>query len=149
MSELKVQFGCGSNILEGWENHDGEVDITKELPYKENSVDFILIEHCLEHVNCACGMHFLMEARRILKPGGVLRVCVPAALEMPTREHCIDLITGHGHQMIFNEQVLARMLDLAAFTNIGWSKRKEIDGHHKVIGLLKDDLETLRMEAVK
>lgn len=135
--------------MEGWQNHDSEVDITKRLPYEDNTVDFILIEHCLEHVNCADGFGFLAESHRILKPGGILRVCVPAALMMEDTGHAIDLIVGHGHQMIYDEDTLGRMIFLAGFEIILPSSRKDCDQHWKTIGKEKDDMETLRMEAVK
>jgi predicted SAM-dependent methyltransferase len=149
MSELKVQFGCGSNILDGWRNHDSDANICGRLPYNDNVVDFILIEHCLEHVNCADGFRFLKEAHRILKPGGTLRVCVPMALEMPTVEHCVDLLTGHGHQTVYDRQILRGMLQIAGFKEQLDSGRKDCDGHWRVIGMEKDDLETLRMEGIK
>lgn len=146
---MKVQFCCGGNKLDGWNNHDSEVDITQRLPYDDNTVDFILIEHGLEHVNCGHGFLFLCECHRILKSGGVLRVCVPNALQMPTKEHCIDLITGHGHQMIYNWSTLGEMLRLAGFDSVWVSGRKDCDQHWKTIGREKDELETLRMEGVK
>lgn len=149
MSELKINLGCGSNRLDGWSNHDNDVDITKPLPWLYESADCILIEHCLEHVNCADGFRFLKESYRILKKRGGLRICVPKALEMPTEDHCRDLILGHGHQMIYNEHILARMMVLAGFQNVCTTRRKDCDGHWKVIGRDKDDLETLRMEGTK
>jgi len=39
----KLNLGCGGNILDGWENHDMDLDITKPLPYDGNSIDFIFI----------------------------------------------------------------------------------------------------------
>ncbi len=75
---MKIQFGSSGNIMDGWLNlqeHDG--DITKPLPFKNDSVDFILIEHVLEHVTPLQGFRFLKEARRILKVCGVIRVIVP------------------------------------------------------------------------
>jgi predicted SAM-dependent methyltransferase len=145
-----VQFCCGGNRIEGWDNHDQDTaDITKRLPYGDNTVDFILCEHGLEHVNCGHGWLFLRECWRILKPDGVLRVCVPKALEMLDLGHCIDLIIGHGHQMIYNEEILGKMMNLAGLVHAHKTERKDCDQHWKTIGLAKDDLETLRMEAVK
>lgn len=75
---MKLQFGSGPNILEGWTNlqeHDG--DITRRLNFDDASVDFVFTEHCVEHVTPLQGFRFFKECRRILKPGGVLRVIVP------------------------------------------------------------------------
>ena len=148
---VKVNLGCGSNILEGFDNRDSDVNITQRLPYLDNSVDFILIEHCLEHVNCADGLKFLDEAYRILKKGGVLRVCVPVLyLIIPhNRNHARDLCLGHGHQNLYTQESLGQMLWCAGFEAWVATVRAECDGHWKVIGAEKDHMETLRIEATK
>ena len=68
----KINFGCGGNFLEGWENYDAEVDITKPLPFEDSSTDFILAEHVYEHIKPREGILFLRECHRILKPTGVI-----------------------------------------------------------------------------
>ena len=149
---MNIQFCCGHNKLDGWVNHDSEVDITQRLPYDDNTVDFILIEHGLEHVNCAQGLQFLDEAYRILSPRGTIRVCVPTLEKIDgdmSHSHARDLCLGHGHQNLFSELTLMQMLWCAAFRNITRTGRKDCDSHWKTIGREKDDLETLRMEAVK
>jgi SAM-dependent methyltransferase len=146
---LNVQFGAGSNLLAGWSNHDGEVNINSPLPYADGSVDAILIEHCLEHTDCAHGLKFLDEANRILKPGGRIRICVPILARISDRNHARDLILGHGHQMLFTQESLTQMLGCAGFIKIVETKRAAVDGHWQVIGIARDDLETLRMEADK
>jgi SAM-dependent methyltransferase len=74
----KIQFGHGGHILEGWLNlEQHQADITKPLAFKDDSVDFIFTEHCVEHVTPQQGYKFLLEAHRILKPHGVIRVIVP------------------------------------------------------------------------
>jgi predicted SAM-dependent methyltransferase len=146
---MKLNLGCGSNRLAGWENHDADVDITKPLPWKSGTVDFILIEHCLEHVNGAQGYLFMEEALRILKPGGILRICVPVLARLD-RAHARDIITGHGHQMVYNLQNMVDMLLIAGFDTVTEVIiDKTMDGHWKVIGEDKDNKETLRVEARK
>lgn len=146
---LKVQFGCGGNQLEGFKNHDSDVDISKPLPYGNDSVDFIFIEHCLEHVNSHQATDFLKEALRILKPRGVIRICVPQLRNIRDRAHALGLIYGHGHQMIYSLPTLERMLWAVGFSSFCETSRHETDGHYRVIGSEKDDMETLRMEAMK
>ena len=148
---MKVQFGSGSNILEGFDNRDSETNITQRLPYLDNSVDFILIEHCLEHVNCADGLKFMDEAYRILKKDGLLRICVPTLnLIIPhNRTHARDLILGHGHQNLYTQESLTQMLWCAGFEKVYTTMRSECDRHWMVIGAEKDHMETLRMEARK
>jgi predicted SAM-dependent methyltransferase len=147
---MNIQFACGGNKLEGWINHDSDADIRGRLPYEDGVADWVFIEHGLEHVNSHEGLAFMRECHRILKPGGVLRVCVPELRRLfMTREHMSDLILGHGHQMVYSSDSLAGMLVAAGFDAIWETGRKEIDSHWKTIGREKDDLETLRMEAVK
>src|SRR5439155_644179 len=75
---VRIQFGHGGHMLDGWINlEQHQADITKPLAFKDDSVDFILIEHCLEHVSPQDGYKFLLNAHRILKPSGVIRVVVP------------------------------------------------------------------------
>lgn len=79
----KIQFGHGGHILEGWLNlEQHQTDITKPLAFKNDSVDFILIEHVLEHVTPQQGYKFLLEAHRILKPNAVIRVIVPDIIKV-------------------------------------------------------------------
>ena len=149
MTKLKVQFGAGGNLLEGWINYDNNVNIAGPLPYESGVVDVILIEHCLEHVNAPDGYRFMCEAYRILKNGGVLRICVPTLAKISDRAHAADLILGHGHQMVYSKESLWEMLYTAGFLRIQTTARKNCDGHWKIIGKKKDDLETLRVEATK
>jgi predicted SAM-dependent methyltransferase len=75
---MNIQFGSGSNILEGWLNlQESNGDITKPLPFKNDSVDHVFTEHCVEHTTPLQGFRFFKECHRILKPNGVLRVIVP------------------------------------------------------------------------
>lgn len=86
----KVQFGSGGNILEGWKNlQEHDADITKPLEFADNSVDYILAEHVVEHVSHQDAWRFFKEALRILKKEGVLRVVVPDILKVakPTEEY--------------------------------------------------------------
>jgi SAM-dependent methyltransferase len=73
-----LQFGAGPNELPPpWENLTVEHDIRKPLRFETGSVSRILMEHVLEHVPYMAALSFLQEARRVLEPGGVLRVSVP------------------------------------------------------------------------
>lgn len=147
----KLNIGCGGNILEGFQNHDLDVDICKPLPWENDSVDFILAEHVFEHVPGPDAFRFLKECRRILKPGGVLRLCVPVidrerGLTKAAKE---DLIVNHGHLCAYTEELLIELVSVAGFIASNVTKRKDCDGHHRVIGVEKDDLETFRLEATK
>lgn len=146
--EIKVNFGCGGNILEGWKNHDIETPVESPLPYKDGEVDFILIEHCLEHITHIQALDFMIEARRILKPGGKLRVCIPVLTRLD-RPGATDIIRNHGHKAVWNERLLEDFFWVAGFSEWRATLRKDCDGHRRAIGEEKDMLETCRMEAVK
>ena len=73
----KIQLCCGDCRLEGWENYDREVDISKPLPFDSNSVNFIYLEHSIEHVTQKQAFGLLKDIHRVLLPGGVLRLCYP------------------------------------------------------------------------
>ena len=147
----KLHFGAGSNIVPGFENHDSDVDIRNPLPYADNTADVIFSEHMPEHVNCSQCLLFLEDARRILKPGGVLRLCVPVVGVHLKRELAHDLILNHGHQQALDRNIVITMLWAAGFElpNIVITGRKDCDGHFRVIGKERDDIETLRIEATK
>jgi SAM-dependent methyltransferase len=74
---MKLHLGCGSNILPGWDNHDKDVDLTKPLPFADDSFDFIFTEHVIEHLSPVDGWRFFIEARRVLKDGGIIRTAFP------------------------------------------------------------------------
>lgn len=151
MKNRFINLGCGKNLLPTpWKNYDAELDITKPLPFADNSVNRILIEHCLEHVSAPDGFRFMKEAHRVLEPGGVLRICVPELERMSLAER-EALIVGHGHLVVFNSRLLFDLLTTAGFPEdlIFECERAEIDGHWKVIGKALDDRETLRVEATK
>jgi predicted SAM-dependent methyltransferase len=47
------------------------------LPLSDRSVDVLYSSHMLEHLDREEAVAFLREARRVLRPGGTLRVSVP------------------------------------------------------------------------
>ena len=52
-------------------------DLSKPLPFPDNSVSAIYASHVLEHLYRNQAMALLSECKRVLKPGGVLRLVVP------------------------------------------------------------------------
>lgn len=88
---LKINLGCGTNRLHGWENHDDDVDITQRLPWDDGVADFILAEHVVEHVHYEQAIGFFRECHRILRNGGVCRIAVPSVtrvMKLATRDYC-------------------------------------------------------------
>jgi predicted SAM-dependent methyltransferase len=54
-----------------------EHDIADPLPLADACVDWVYAEHLIEHVSLTVGIRWLTEVRRILAPGGVLRLTTP------------------------------------------------------------------------
>jgi SAM-dependent methyltransferase len=52
-------------------------DLSRGIPFPDGSVDVIFHSNVLEHLDREIAEHFLGEARRALKPGGVHRIVVP------------------------------------------------------------------------
>lgn len=52
-------------------------DLTKRLPWADNSVDAVYSSYTLEHFSKQDGRHFLTECRRVLRVGGIIRILVP------------------------------------------------------------------------
>ena len=51
----------------------------RKLPFPDNSHDYIIASHFIEHRTADEGIIFLQECHRVLKPDGVLRLAVPDA----------------------------------------------------------------------
>lgn len=79
----KLNWGCGDKILEGWTNVDHEwfggniiSDIRKEpLPFVDNHFDVIVANHALSMLDYQVLPKALEELYRVLKPGGIIRIC--------------------------------------------------------------------------
>jgi predicted SAM-dependent methyltransferase len=52
-------------------------DVTRGLPLQTGSVDVLYSSHMFEHLDQQEVLLFLKEARRILRPGGTIRLAVP------------------------------------------------------------------------
>jgi predicted SAM-dependent methyltransferase len=83
-----LNLGCGTDYKEGWINIDNNTDnnITKldlnwdlrnPLPFPDNSVDFIFNEHFVEHLTPEESKIALLDFRRVMKKGGVMRIAMP------------------------------------------------------------------------
>jgi SAM-dependent methyltransferase len=81
----KLQIGTGPQPKAGWLNTDLKprgsdivyLDARGPLPFPNDSFDFIFAEHLIEHLDYLYGLRCISECRRVLKPGGVLRLATP------------------------------------------------------------------------
>lgn len=84
---LRVNLGCGPRTLKGWVNVDAARapavdvvwDVRKGLPFRDESCTAIFCEHMIEHLSRVDAARLLVESRRVLEPGGVIRVSTPDA----------------------------------------------------------------------
>ncbi len=84
---LKLNLGCGYNKLDGYINVDIDkkckpdviTDLEKKLPFKDSSVDEIIMFHVLEHLgqDTKTYLNIWKEFYRILKDQGVIKITVP------------------------------------------------------------------------
>jgi predicted SAM-dependent methyltransferase len=91
---IKVNLGCGGNWqVDGWLGIDNSntaftwqkgtvqnyinLDVTKGLPFADNSVDVLFSSHALEHFTYNEAIALLFEIYRVLKIGGSLCLVVP------------------------------------------------------------------------
>lgn len=78
-------LGHGAKVLPGWTNIDIEGDqartfawdLARPLPIPDRSIEFIYSEHFIEHLSLTAGAGLLAECRRVLAPGGVVRLSTP------------------------------------------------------------------------
>ncbi|GGM22051.1 methyltransferase domain-containing protein [Dactylosporangium sucinum] len=68
-----------------------EMDIAGPLPVDDGAVDWVFAEHLVEHVSLAVGIAWLTEVRRILRPGGLLRLTTP-----DLKVYCESYVNGDG-----------------------------------------------------
>ena len=84
-SKQFVNLGCGDRIHVDWINYDlharvpGVVacDFLKGIPLKDGSVSVVYSAAVLEHIRRSDVPRFFSECRRVLEPGGVVRIAVP------------------------------------------------------------------------
>ena len=85
MTELRrLNWGCGECVEPGWINSDVKggdgvlaCDIRKGLPLETDSIDYAVSIHALPEFHYKEIAGVLKELRRVLKPGGTLRLGLP------------------------------------------------------------------------
>jgi predicted SAM-dependent methyltransferase len=81
----RLHWGCGDNVVPGWINADRRErpgvaisgDIRDGLPLESGSIDYIVSIHALQDLPYFDVVPALEELRRVLVPGGVLRLGLP------------------------------------------------------------------------
>lgn len=173
---IRVNVGCGTNKLDGWQNYDAELDITKPLPFGNETVNFVLAEHVVEHVTYEEALGFFRECHRVLKSGGVMRIAVPSiqrvhdhanqayttfaskwAPENSLRGAMDAILHAHGHKAPWTESLLLASVYYVGFdevraTSPGESLHEalqDVEGHGRVISDEFNWIETTVVEGTK
>ena len=173
---LKLHIGCGNTYLAGWINidlarpgkrRDLRWDLRRGLPFPDGAVEAIFSEHFFEHLEVADGLRFLKECKRVLAPGGVLRIGVPDLeryihsylgadnlLEdyrsgRPTQAIAFgEIFFFHGHRSMYDFETLKRILVEVGFAVV----RRSAFGESKLTPSPDSEdrrQETLYVEAIK
>lgn len=153
--DIYINVGSGGHRLPGFLNIDidrrADVrrDVRRGLPFADGSVTGVFSEHFLEHLSQGDGLFFLRECRRVLKPGGVVRIAMPD-LDAIVRRYGQEDWRGDGdmfqmgfewvqnrcemlniamrewgHQWVYNEEELlraGRMAGLVPMGRYGWGE---------------------------
>ncbi len=130
---LKLNCGSGVCPLPGWTNIDIDpasgadviADLGQALPYPDASVDFI---HSEDFLSCLPTIeqvrNFLHEARRVLKPHGVMRLLVPSLerLLQAWKEHPQALIDNWNRSvgLPLEPETAGHLVNLALKLNPGF-----------------------------
>jgi predicted SAM-dependent methyltransferase len=151
MKEAKLHLGCGNkNFGQDWIHIDGgdfkhlhsrNICI---LPFKDKTVDLIYASHVLEYFDRDEVLEVLLEWKRVLKEGGILRLSVPN-FDVLSRLYQsgtpIEQVTGplYGrwnmrgqwvyHRTTYDHKSLKAVLESSGFKNIRlWDWRKTDHG---------------------
>jgi predicted SAM-dependent methyltransferase len=58
-------------------SHFIQLDATRPLPFADGAFEWVYAEHFIEHISLREGITWLREVRRVLKPGGFVRLTTP------------------------------------------------------------------------
>lgn len=117
---LREQLVIGTPERENLDAESNYVEhnLLEPLPWPDESIDGILAQHLIEHLDCWQAVRLLAECRRVLIPGGVVVVSVPDAeyflahLHEDTRENAVKLfgepISEPEHETFFSYALLHR-----------------------------------------
>lgn len=143
----KLNLGCGQAKIVGWINIDlapiGDLqwDLTKGLPFADQSCSFIYSEHVLEHLTPSEAAALLVECHRVLIKRGILRIAMPSLEHIARKYFSADwrdqewlkqqygfietpaemlnfALRSWGHKWLYDEVELRRRLEDAGFHTV-------------------------------
>lgn len=84
----RLCLGSGRAPIEGWTNvdyyfpADVQLDLRYGIPVPDSSVALIYSEHLIEHLPLEASLALFRECRRVLAPGGRMRIATPDLAEL-------------------------------------------------------------------
>jgi predicted SAM-dependent methyltransferase len=157
IKNLKLHWACGTKILPDWINIDGwskhgidyVMDLRCKLPFEDNSVNYVFMEHALEHFSFSDGISILHELYRVMTSRGVIRIIVPdlerycsaysaldrnwfklAGPKFTTLAEGINYVFfDHFHRFMYDFESLSLVLSEAGFHDI--SKSTHLTSEYK------------------
>jgi predicted SAM-dependent methyltransferase len=145
---VRLHIGAGRVRLEGWVNIDLQplpgvdvvADVTKGLELEDERAEAIYAEHFLEHLPLDAALDFLLEAYRVLRPGGWMRLSTPNLdwvwmthyqldLDPEAKRHAALRINrafhGWQHRFVWNREMLEEALVACGFAPVRWCRYGE------------------------
>ena len=141
INDLKLHLGCGKRFIPGFIHIDQDyydhVDYQQNIQdlsiFQDDSAELIYVCHCFNYLDEDEATTAVTEWRRVLKPGGVLRIAVPdfASIVRYYVEHgdirpLQRLVTGYYkskdaviyHRAVYDERSLSRLLNSCGFEHV-------------------------------
>ncbi len=151
----KIHLGCGKRYLEGYIHVDihphDHIDFLSNIDkldmFQDGYANLIYASHCLEYFDREEVVEVLKEWKRVLAPGGTLRLAVPnleALIKVYSKSGDINKIVGplYGkwsigkgksiyHKTVYDLNSLSEILNKAGFEQINEWDWKEVFSMHK------------------
>lgn len=175
----RLNWGCGRNPEPGWINSDLKdgpgvdlsCDIRSGLPLETGSMDYVVSVHALPEIPYPELVPTLSELRRVLRPGGTLRLALPdldrgiAAYQRGDRDYflvpdadarsvgakfVLQMIWYGYSRTLFTHDFIGEQLERAGFDRIvRCAFRRTASPYPEIVDLDDREPESLFVEAVK
>jgi len=175
----RLNWGCGTEPQPGWINSDIKEDPTVDiacdildgLPLETDSIEYAVSIHALPELRLGDQVPALMELRRVLVPGGTLRLALPdlnrgirAYLDgdrdyflIPDSDarsagaKFVTQILWYGYsKTLFTEDFVCELLERAGFREIAPCRYRQTSSPHpEIVELDNRPEESLFVEARK
>jgi hypothetical protein len=174
----RLNWGCGSWVEDGWINCDMKegpgiltCDIRRGLPLESDSIEYAVSIHALPELHYTEQVGALGELRRVLKPGGTLRLGLPdlerafrayqrgdrSYFAVPDEEmkslggKLVAQLVWFGYsRTLFVRDFIEELLMKAAFGEVHHVAYEETrSSHPEIVALDNREAESLFVEAVK